>query len=190
MYASQTYAVFLSLSSPRPLFPFHWLLILHSHHGDSPAQEDAVAPSYLQVVPLVSLALCSFSPPRLCPNCAHSLVCLPASRFPTQIPSTLQALVQTCLISSAVLIRPLFFWRCSGGPKGERDSPSPEQRDKGHSQSRCLLHRPNSPQFLPSDFSQRTFWDIPWGKVQSRAMSVSPMPGTPAGAGNVCGMTK
>ena len=147
-------------------------------------------PSYLQVVPLVSLALGSFPPPRLCPNCAHSLVCLPTSRFPTQIPSTLQALVQTCLISSAVLIRPLFFWRCSGGPKGERDSPSPEQRDTGNSQSRCLLHRPNSPQFLPSDFSQRTFWDIPWGKVQSRAMSVSPMPGTPAGAGNACGMTK
>lgn len=147
-------------SPPRPPLPFLWLCTQRSLRG----------PLQLKDVPgcLLCAEQTSFPWHVLVPtslpssSCGHSLVC----SLPLISDSDLihpQALVHTCWTSSSVLIGLLFLegGGGAGGSKGECHSPAPEEMVTDHSQSRCLLPRPGSPQFSYSCFPQRTFWNIP-----------------------------
>lgn len=94
------------LSPLRPCLPFHWPLTPHPVVGTLQLKKMPWLP-HTCWWHLSSAGHCAPTS-HLWPNCAHSLVCVPTSWFPTQIPSIFPALVQMCLISSAVLIRPLF----------------------------------------------------------------------------------
>lgn len=119
-----------SLSPLRPLRPFHQLLVPHSRRGGSPAQKAPWLPHACRWH-LLSAG-----------HCAHSH-CPPLSKLgtllgvhahlvvPTQTPSIFQALVQMFLISSAVLIRPLFEGG-AGGPEGEIVLPQSKRTQVTH----------------------------------------------------------